>query len=471
MRSAPFLALAAAMAIGTPAQAAELAWPNDVEEGFLLWSSSAEYSALWNAVPPRNPWLMADAVAASYDIGTRALRSGDVERAYGMWLPLAQAGICRAKFAVGYLLDPASPAALRSVTSGGLEVPPEDRAAAAFAWYLSAAEEGWPAAQRHVGDAYAAGKLVPTDLEAAKLWYRRAARAMDPDAMLALAEMFLRADNATEHREGLTWAFIARHSPRLFWLDDSRPDALIEAYKAILPEAEVAAAWNTVESWTEFEWLVRTDDDADSLRGRQVLKRMFVDLAPVTASPAAIFDAASLALLEGRYQNAFDGWWKLARQGHCRAQLEFGLLISSVAPRASRPFEYTIAKILAEFEAEPTALPHAAMQGLPYAQREARDLSFSPEYQPLEYQDVPFRWAERAAAQGEVYMIRDMVNIRYVDSEYDRSAEGCYAAALLYQRVGIHDRDFAVDHCRPLLSRERAAEIEEQIMRWQPEVP
>ena len=57
------LALAGWIAASSlPAAAAELARPNGIEEGFTLWSSSAEYRAFWKAYPPRNPRLMADMI-------------------------------------------------------------------------------------------------------------------------------------------------------------------------------------------------------------------------------------------------------------------------------------------------------------------------------------------------------------------------------------------------------------------------
>lgn len=467
------LALAGWIAASSlPAAAAELARPNGIEEGFTLWSSSAEYRAFWKADPPRNPWLMADAVASTYDVGTRALRSGDDERAYSLWLSLAQAGNCRAKFAVGYLLDPASPAALDSITSGGRPVSAEERATTAFAWYLSAAEEGWPAAQRHVADAYAAGIVVPADLTAAKLWYRRAARAMDPDAMLALASLLLPSHISAERIEGLAWALIARDNENVFWFNDAKLETVIAAYRDALVAEDVEKAAAIARDWWRLEWLIHGGGDDEVSRHRAAFKRMLVDLPKAEVSPAATFDAAALAALEGRHQDAFDLWWPLARRGYCQAQLAVGILEGDSSSGEVQPNSYPENEPIASYDVFDTVMYHAGMQGLAYAQIEAWSIGYTPEFPIEAVLEGSLRWIERAAMQGHVYMIRHLVQQRFPDTGVDNeSLQVCLHIAFIYQRTGRHDQNYIADHCQSMLSPAEAMIIEQEAQAWQPEAP
>src|SRR3546814_8237435 len=78
--------------------------------------------------------------------------------------------------------------------------------------------------------------------------------------------------------------------------------------------------------WWRLEWLIHGGGDDEVSRHRAAFKRMLVDLPKAEVSPAATFDAAALAALEGRHQDAFDLWWPLARRGYCQAQLAVGIL-------------------------------------------------------------------------------------------------------------------------------------------------
>lgn len=458
-----------ALLFALPAGAAELAYPNGIEEGFSLWSSSAEYKALWNADPPRNPWLMADTVASTYDVGTRALRAGDGERAYRLWLSLAQSGNCRAKFAVGYLLDPASPAALATVTSTGHVTSAEERAAIAFAWYLSAAEEGWPAAQRHVGDAYAAGRAVPADPEAAKLWYRRAARAMDPDAMLALATMLLQSNSEAERTEGLTWAFIARYSQFLFWFDDRKIEPIIRSLRQSLSADDIAMAEATYRYWSPMEWLIHTGIDEDIQRRRTASRRMFVDLARIDRSPAAAFDSGALAAMEGRHQDAFDAWWPQARQGHCRAQLAVGILGYGSSEDEIQPFHFPGYGQFHGSDAADTALFHAAMQGLPEAQHRVLVATANPDVGISTVGEATSRWYRRGAEQGDLLQLRDL--LEPYAPRYGGEPATCFYFTRLFRRSGIDLYAGLLEECRSMLSPAEAAMLERQALEWLPETP
>src|SRR3546814_200886 len=141
-----------------------------------------------------------------------------------------------------------------------------------------AKEEGWPAAQRHVADAYAAGIVVPADLTAAKLWYRRAARAMDPDAMLALASLLLPSHISAERIEGLAWALIARDNENVFWFNDAKLETVIAAYRDALVAEDVEKAAAIARDWWRLEWLIHGGGDDEVSRHRAAFKRMLVDL-------------------------------------------------------------------------------------------------------------------------------------------------------------------------------------------------
>ncbi len=463
------LALLVLALTASPALAAELAYPNGVEEGFSLWSSSAEYHAFWNADPPRNPWLLADAVASTYDVGTRALGSGDGERAYGLWLALAQAGVCRAKFAVGYLLDPASPKALKTVTAAGRHVPADERAAAAFAWYLSAAEEGWPAAQRHVADAYAAGQVVPADPAAAKLWYRRAARAMDPDAMFALANMLLRSDSETERVESLTWALLVRYNQFLFWFDDTKIEPIIRSLRQSLSADAIAMAEATYRDWSPMEWLIHAGIDEDIQRRRAASRRMFVDLARIDRSPAAAFDSGALAAMKGRHQDAFDAWWPLARRGHCRAQLAVGTLGYGSSESEVQPFHYPDRQRLDGSDAADTALFHAAMQGLPEAQHRVLFATVNADFSISTVDEATWRWHRRAAEQGDLLQLRDV--LEPYAPRYGGEPATCFYFTRIFRRSGIDLYADLLEACRSMLSPAQAAALEQQALEWLPETP
>ncbi len=415
-------ALAALICLAAPcmpvssASAAELAYPNGIEEGFSLWSSEAEYEAIWHGDPPRDPWLMADTVASTYDVGSRALRAGDGERAYRLWLPLAQAGICRAKFAVGFLLDPASPKALESVTAGGRVASDDERAAAAFAWYLSAAEEGWAGAQRRVGDAYAAGTVVAADPGAAKLWYRRAARNDDPDAMMALARMFLLSDSTVDRVEGFTWTLIARDDRLLFWFDDAEAAKLAKSYESSLSSDNTASARRTASLWWSIDHAIWKGYGDDKLANLMATRSMFTRPTAADESPAARFDAGALAFLEGRNQDALLAWWPLARRGYCQAQFGAAAMLDFWAG-GTQPSDFPFpGETLPEYLARKTALAHAAMQGVVPAQVKAI-YSFTPgDYIIAPLEQAAGRWMDRAGAQGQIQSIRSYTAFRREDA-------------------------------------------------------
>jgi TPR repeat protein len=60
---------------------------------------------------------------------------------------------------------------------------------AAVEWWTRAAEAGDAEAQLRLGDAYATGRGVERDIEAARMWYERALERRHPRARAALAQL------------------------------------------------------------------------------------------------------------------------------------------------------------------------------------------------------------------------------------------------------------------------------------------
>jgi TPR repeat protein len=59
-----------------------------------------------------------------------------------------------------------------------------------FAWYLKAAESGWPEAQTYIGESYMYGDGVTQDFTKAYDWLIKAAQYRDPNAEFALGMLF-----------------------------------------------------------------------------------------------------------------------------------------------------------------------------------------------------------------------------------------------------------------------------------------
>ena len=108
--------------------------------------------------------------------GQLALDRGRPGDALQIWTGLAEHGDGEAAYRVGLLYDV------------GIGVRPD--AAAAYGWYLRAAEAGVPAASFNVAVLLDSGRGVGRDLSAAALWYARAAAAGYPRAQYNLAQLY-----------------------------------------------------------------------------------------------------------------------------------------------------------------------------------------------------------------------------------------------------------------------------------------
>ena len=100
--------------------------------------------------------------ADDFDAGYEATEAGDYEKAYEIWLPLAELGDHAAQFNLGLMYR------------RGLGVS-QDYAKAVL-WYRLAAEQGRTNAQNNLGRMYGLGNGVIQDYSTAHMWFNIAAR-------------------------------------------------------------------------------------------------------------------------------------------------------------------------------------------------------------------------------------------------------------------------------------------------------
>jgi len=125
------------------------------------------------------------APAAPLASAAKAYASGDIGRARGLWLPLAQAGDPEAAFRLGLLADLG-------------EGVPED-AAAAYRWFRRAAEAGYAAAEFNVAVMKDSGRGTPQDTAGAAEWYARAAARGNRRAQYNLALLYTDGDGVSRN--------------------------------------------------------------------------------------------------------------------------------------------------------------------------------------------------------------------------------------------------------------------------------
>lgn len=99
----------------------------------------------------------ASSPGATFEEGVAAYDRGEFERAFALWLPLAEQGRVAAQFNLAALYE------------NGQGVAQSDAQAAH--WYLKAAEQGDAEAQFRIGSLFEQGKGVPRDLDKASYWY------------------------------------------------------------------------------------------------------------------------------------------------------------------------------------------------------------------------------------------------------------------------------------------------------------
>lgn len=133
--------------------------------------------------------------AADYASGAE-----DYNLAAQIWLPLAVEGNPRAQTSVGYLCkEQEGPFKDKKPTSECVD------------WFLKAANQNYPDAERALGSIFSVGELVPKDYSQAVRWYRRAADHGSRSAMISLGNAYATGNLGFEpnYAEALRWYLMA----------------------------------------------------------------------------------------------------------------------------------------------------------------------------------------------------------------------------------------------------------------------
>ncbi|MDJ0942039.1 MAG: SPOR domain-containing protein [Kiloniellales bacterium] len=136
---------------------------------------------------------VSSAQAQTYRDGLEAFRAGQVEKAYEIWNPLAEAGDALAQFGLALIYE------------RGSETIPQDLDAA-VKWYELAVVQGVAAAQNNLGHMYSQGLGVQEDkARAVELW-REAAKAGHSTAYYNLGLAYFRGDGTEKNEiEATRW--------------------------------------------------------------------------------------------------------------------------------------------------------------------------------------------------------------------------------------------------------------------------
>ena len=102
----------------------------------------------------------ADTLEQQFQQGLEAIKRGDYQTAFKLWLPLAEQGDASAQFNLGMMYD------------NGQGVKQDD--VQAVKWYRQAAEQGYAKAQYNLGVKYYQGEGVRQDKGQAKEWFGKA---------------------------------------------------------------------------------------------------------------------------------------------------------------------------------------------------------------------------------------------------------------------------------------------------------
>jgi uncharacterized protein len=146
----------------------------------------------------------AAAHADAFDDGAIAFQKGDYYRAEKLWRPLAEQGIPKAEFNLGFLYAQGS--GVRQDTDEAVR------------WWRKAADQGYAPAQLNLGTLYEDGENgVDQNLEEAAKWYRKAADQGDTQAATSLGNMYATgrgvAKNPKEAAKWFTAALRKGYSP------------------------------------------------------------------------------------------------------------------------------------------------------------------------------------------------------------------------------------------------------------------
>lgn len=121
--------------------------------------------------------------APENEAGLAAAQAGDMQAAWDIWKPLADAGDARAQSNIGVMYD------------HGNIVAEDD--AEAVRWFALSAEGGFPTGQFNLAVMYRDGTGVAQNLTIAQRWYQTAARQGHPQAQMALMRAYYLGNGVT----------------------------------------------------------------------------------------------------------------------------------------------------------------------------------------------------------------------------------------------------------------------------------
>ncbi len=122
--------------------------------------------------------------APENEAGLAAAQAGDMQAAWDIWKPLADAGDARAQSNIGVMYD------------NGSIVAEDD--AEALRWFTLSAEGGFPTGQFNLAVMYKDGTGAEQNLTTALRWYQAAARQGHPQAQMSLMQAFYLGNGDTQ---------------------------------------------------------------------------------------------------------------------------------------------------------------------------------------------------------------------------------------------------------------------------------
>ncbi len=145
--------------------------------------------------------------APENEAGLAAARAGDMQAAWDIWKPLADAGDARAQSNIGVMYD------------NGDVVAEDD--VEAVRWFTLSAEGDFPTGQFNLANMFAEGKGVAQDFGIAVRWFQAAARQGHPQAQMSLMQVYYYGDGVTQdHGLAYMWLAIAAESGHVEAVDN-----------------------------------------------------------------------------------------------------------------------------------------------------------------------------------------------------------------------------------------------------------
>jgi len=182
--------------------------------------------------------IFSGANAGPLEDGGAAYQQGDFQKAYRLWLPLAEQGnvVAQANVSTLYLYGQGVAKDLRE----------------SMKWCRKAAEQGWRDAQFNLGVGYEHGQGVGQDYAEAAKWYLKAADQDETAAQINLGALYEAGKGVRMNKvQALKWYLIA--AQRGYTSSDSKTTSLAvqnkTSLKAELTPSEIASAENMARLW------------------------------------------------------------------------------------------------------------------------------------------------------------------------------------------------------------------------------